>query len=177
MKPCQQWWGFVVLDANFLAHVILLDGMSAIEYNLMRFFKGTSIMKGSTAIAVYICLLMLSGCHAKQVNDPVDDLFGGVTKSGGYKNNSSSKVGNYLAAIMGAVQSHMFELERFSGKVCDIKVSLNRSGKVTHITAVGGYPPLCEAGIKAIKSADIPAPPDEETYLVFKESILEIKPL
>ncbi|UIW20224.1 cell envelope integrity protein TolA [Serratia entomophila] len=78
---------------------------------------------------------------------------------------------------MQAIQSHMSEPERFSGKTCDLKINLDREGKVTSVIAVDGDPLLCEAGIKGMKAADIPAPPDEQTYQAFKASIIEFKPL
>lgn len=133
-------------------------------------------MKGRIIIAACLGVSLISACSTRPTTEPVDNLFKSIDKSGGEITSSGSKVESYLSLIRQAIQLHMFEPERFSRKTCDFKITLDRSGKVTSITAVDGYPPLCEAGVRAIKAADIPAPPDDETYQVFKSSIIEFKP-
>ncbi|RLM07633.1 protein TolA [Gibbsiella quercinecans] len=134
-------------------------------------------MKGRIIIAVCLCMSLLSACNTKPGNDPVDDLFKGLTDTGSKATSPDSKARNYMYVIMQAIQLHMVDIERFAGKTCNLKVNLDSSGKVTNITAFEGDPLLCEAGINGIKAADIPAPPDEEVYQAFKTFIIELKPL
>ncbi|EKF65350.1 tolA family protein [Serratia plymuthica A30] len=57
-----------------------------------------------------------------------------------------------------------------------MSISLNRQGKVTDINNVEGFTPLCEAGMTAVFSAEIPVPPDEKTYTTFKKLVIVFQP-
>jgi len=133
-------------------------------------------MKGRIITVVCLCIALASACSTAPSHEPVDDLFAGFNP-GSKAASSHSNAVEYLSVITQVIQSHMSEPERFSGKTCDLKINLDREGKVTSVIAVDGDPPLCGAGIKAVKAADIPAPPDEQTYQAFKVSIIEFKPL
>jgi colicin import membrane protein len=75
---------------------------------------------------------------------------------------------DYYHEITFAIFMKTIMSDSYNGKECSMYVTLNRQGKVTDIDNVEGFTPLCEAGMAAVFSAEIPAPPDDKTYASFK---------
>ncbi|AYM90088.1 cell envelope integrity protein TolA [Serratia fonticola] len=82
----------------------------------------------------------------------------------------------YAREVRAAIQRKLFIEDDYRGKTCDINIKMSKDGKVYDLQG-NGYPPLCEAAIKAIKNADIPAPYDDETYHQFKQTVLSFQPV
>ncbi|WP_337263062.1 MULTISPECIES: cell envelope integrity protein TolA [unclassified Serratia (in: enterobacteria)] len=82
----------------------------------------------------------------------------------------------YIRDLTEAIERKLYRLKSFEGKECDVSFSMDRNGTVINISAIEGYQPLCEAGIKAIKNAEIPAPPDDEVYKHFQRLVISFKP-
>ncbi|WP_025121169.1 MULTISPECIES: cell envelope integrity protein TolA [unclassified Serratia (in: enterobacteria)] len=81
----------------------------------------------------------------------------------------------YLRAIQTAIQRKFFIGDNYRGKTCDVTIKMSKDGLIYDAQG-SGYPPLCEAALKAIKNADIPAPPDDETYQRIKKTIITFQP-
>jgi len=81
----------------------------------------------------------------------------------------------YVREIQAAIQRKLFIEDDYRGKTCEINIKMSKDGKVYGVQG-NGYPALCEAAIKAIKNADIPAPYDDETYQQFKQAVLLFQP-
>ncbi|WP_411752163.1 cell envelope integrity TolA C-terminal domain-containing protein [Serratia sp. (in: enterobacteria)] len=81
----------------------------------------------------------------------------------------------YIREIRAAIQWKFFIKDDYLGKTCDVNIKMSKDGKVYDLQG-NGYLPLCEAAIKAIKNADIPAPYDDDTYQQFKQTVITFQP-
>ncbi|MBL2103708.1 cell envelope integrity protein TolA, partial [Klebsiella pneumoniae] len=88
----------------------------------------------------------------------------------------SSKISSYAAAIKTAVEMQMFEPEAYAGKMCTVRISIQRDGTLNSAIAEGGDPKLCKAAISAVTHAKIPPAPDENTWQIFKNAPLDFRP-
>lgn len=93
-----------------------------------------------------------------------------------YTLDQSSKISSYAAAIKTAVEMQMFEPGAYAGKMCTVRISIQRDGTLNSAIAEGGDPKLCKAAISAIIHAKIPPAPDEKTWQIFKNAHLDFKP-
>ncbi|HEJ9058778.1 TPA: hypothetical protein SML50_003069 [Serratia fonticola] len=82
----------------------------------------------------------------------------------------------YAREVQTVIQWKLFIKDDYRGKTCDVNIKMSKDGKVYDLQG-NGYPPLCEAAIKAINNADIPAPYDDETYQQFKQTVLSFQPV
>lgn len=82
---------------------------------------------------------------------------------------------HYLREIQTAIQWKFFIGDDYRGKTCDVAIKMSKDGLIYDAQS-SGYPPLCKAAIKAIKNADMPTPPDDETYQQFKKFIISFQP-
>ncbi|STT51559.1 TolA protein [Klebsiella pneumoniae] len=92
-----------------------------------------------------------------------------------YTLDKSSKISSYAAAIKTAVEMQMFEPEAYAGKMCTVRISIQRDGTLNSAIAEGGDPKLCKAAISAV-TAKIPPAPDENTWQIFKNAPLDFRP-
>ncbi|AHY06782.1 cell envelope biogenesis protein TolA [Serratia plymuthica] len=83
---------------------------------------------------------------------------------------------DYYHDVTNAILTETIIKDSYYGQECSMSISLNRQGKVTDINNVEGFTPLCEAGMTAVFSAEIPAPPDEKTYTTFKKLVIVFQP-
>jgi colicin import membrane protein len=86
------------------------------------------------------------------------------------------KISSYAAAIKNAVETHMYEPQIYAGKMCTVRISMQRDGTLNSATAEEGDPKLCKAAISAITHAKIPPAPDDKTWQIFKNAPLDFKP-
>ncbi|MGR0260020.1 cell envelope integrity protein TolA [Klebsiella pneumoniae] len=93
-----------------------------------------------------------------------------------YTLDKSSKISSYAAAIKTAVEMRMFEPEAYAGKMCTVRISIQRDGTLNSAIAEGGDPKLCKAAISAVTHAKIPPAPDENTWQIFKNAPLDFRP-
>ncbi|MGJ4166793.1 cell envelope integrity protein TolA, partial [Klebsiella pneumoniae] len=80
------------------------------------------------------------------------------------------------SAIKTAVEMQMFEPEAYAGKMCTVRISIQRDGTLNSAIAEGGDPKLCKAAISAVTHAKIPPAPDENTWQIFKNAPLDFRP-
>nr|WP_219826118.1 cell envelope integrity protein TolA [Scandinavium goeteborgense] len=81
----------------------------------------------------------------------------------------------YAQQIKSAIEARLYDESIYAGKSCRLKLRLASNGQVMSAIAEGGNPNLCAAALAAIKQANIPAAPDDDTYMVFKNSVLDFK--
>lgn len=86
------------------------------------------------------------------------------------------KTTHYLGEIQAAIQRKFFIEDNYRGKACDVAIKMSKDGLIYDAQG-SGYPPLCKAAINAIKNAEIPAPPDDETYQRIKKTIINFQPI
>lgn len=70
----------------------------------------------------------------------------------------------------------MFITDDCLGKQCNVHIILSKEGVIGEDLRAEGYQPLCEAAVKAIRKASIPAAPDDETYEYFRRPTLDFMP-
>jgi len=75
-----------------------------------------------------------------------------------------------------AIQKKFTNASEYAGKTCELTLSIQRDGTLTHVTPRTGDLALCNAAIKAIKSATLPTPPSDEVYNAFQNPIILFKP-
>lgn len=133
---------------------------------------------------------------AKQAT-AVDSLLGGLTaqqptqqtgcataagKGGNRKSGaSSSDVANYAGKIKAAIESKFYDADIYRGKTCELSIKLAPDGMLISIAAksnTANDQPLCDAAIRAAKTATMPKPPSRSIYDAFNEqgSTLVFKP-
>lgn len=102
---------------------------------------------------------------------------GGNRKSGA----SSSDVANYAGKIKAAIESKFYDADIYRGKTCELSIKLVPDGMLISIAAksnTANDQPLCDAAIRAAKTATMPKPPSRSIYDAFneQESTLVFKP-
>ncbi|WP_334468840.1 cell envelope integrity protein TolA [Arsenophonus sp. PmNCSU2021_1] len=102
---------------------------------------------------------------------------GGNRKSGA----SSSDVANYAGKIKAAIESKFYDADIYRGKTCELRIKLAPDGMLISIAAksnTANDQPLCDAAIRAAKTATMPKPPSRSIYDAFNEqgSTLVFKP-
>lgn len=102
---------------------------------------------------------------------------GGNRKSGA----SSSDVANYAGKIKAAIESKFYDSDIYRGKTCELSIKLAPDGMLISIAAksnTANDQPLCDAAIRAAKTATMPKPPSRSIYDAFNEqgSTLVFKP-
>lgn len=102
---------------------------------------------------------------------------GGNRKSGP----SSSDVANYAGKIKAAIESKFYDADIYRGKTCELSIKLAPDGMLISIAAksnTANDQPLCDAAIRAAKTATMPKPPSRSIYDAFNEqgSTLVFKP-
>lgn len=115
------------------------------------------------------CLLFIFACSTNTKNKPTELP---LQKSEPIQ----SKITLYLRSIQEVIQRQLFLEDDFRGKTCEVRIKMSRNGKINDMQAEG-YQPLCDAAVKAIQNAEIPVPPDDETYESFKASIMSFEPI
>ncbi|MFS1537911.1 MAG: cell envelope integrity protein TolA [Candidatus Phlomobacter fragariae] len=126
----------------------------------------------------------------------VDDLLGGLTaqqpiqQTGGAaagqgrnrkSGASSSDVANYAGKIKTAIESKFYDADIYRGKTCELSIKLAPDGMLISIAAkssTSNDQSLCDAAIRAAKTATMPKPPSRSIYDEFNEqgSVLVFKP-
>lgn len=113
----------------------------------------------------------------QQTGDAAAAGQGGNRKSGA----SSSDVANYAGKIKAAITSKFYDADIYRGKTCELSIKLASDGMLISITpkssAVNDQS-LCDAAIRAAKTATMPKPPSRSIYDAFNEegSALIFKP-
>ncbi|WP_213354707.1 cell envelope integrity protein TolA [Citrobacter freundii] len=79
----------------------------------------------------------------------------------------------YATQFREAVQREVKQPENFAGKRCVLQINMQRNGQIDSVQAQGGDPKLCEAAINAVKTAKIPAAPNDEIYSKTKNARLD----
>ncbi|SPP30962.1 hypothetical protein ARAF_0063 [Arsenophonus endosymbiont of Aleurodicus floccissimus] len=127
----------------------------------------------------------------------VDSLLGGLTAQqptqqmggaaaagqGGNRKGraSSSDVANYAGKIKAAIESKFYDADIYRGKTCKLSIKLAPDGMLISIAAKSNAvndQSLCDAAIRAAKTATMPKPPSRSIYDAFNEqgSTLVFKP-
>lgn len=79
----------------------------------------------------------------------------------------------YATKLREAIQRGVKQPENFAGKRCVLQINMQRNGQIDNVQAQGGDPALCEAAINAVKTAKIPATPNENIYSKIKNARLD----
>lgn len=86
-----------------------------------------------------------------------------------------AKQTQYFREIQTAIYRNFFIEDDYRDKTCEVAFKMSKDGLIYDAQGKG-YPPLCKAAMNAIKNADIPAPPDDETYQSIKKTVITFKP-
>ncbi|MFP3036646.1 MAG: cell envelope integrity protein TolA [Arsenophonus sp.] len=84
----------------------------------------------------------------------------------------SSELINYSAKIKAAIENKFYDANIYQGKICELKINLNENGTLISIFAKNNIlndKSLCDAAIRATKTARIPKPPNRSIYDLFNK--------
>ncbi len=84
----------------------------------------------------------------------------------------SSELINYSAKIKAAIESKFYDANIYQGKICELKINLDENGTLISIFAKNNIlndKSLCDAAIRATKTARIPKPPNRSIYDLFNK--------
>ncbi|ADO48069.1 cell envelope integrity protein TolA [[Enterobacter] lignolyticus] len=162
---------------SFRTEIHLADYLTEEEDTLSFPNKIMTVMKKIILIA--ICLV--SGCTG--MSHSRDDVKAAAPERGPYAGKTSHTapvitpaVSSYAAAVRDEITKHFFDVKRYRGKVCSLRLSMERNGTVNSVNTTGGDPKVCEAAVNAVKLSTLPPVPDEQTYKVFKNVALDFTP-
>ena len=116
-------------------------------------------------LAIILTALALTGCVHK-----APELTTRVQKI-----SEKTTAGGYAAELRGAVQYRMYDIAQWAGKSCVLQIDMQRNGIIKGVKMMEGDPTLCQAAIKAVQGADIPAPATDEIYNKVKNAKLDFK--
>lgn len=89
---------------------------------------------------------------------------------------SVAEINAYKAMVSRAISSKFYDPSIYSGKTCDLYLTLAPDGMLISVSATRGDPALCQAAIAATKLAMIPKAFSPQVYEVFKYLTLEFAP-
>lgn len=127
---------------------------------------------------VLLMSLQLVACNSagkstSETSSPRDDSVQTLQSAEGRQ--QKSEINSYAEKIHSAVRKNLDNPYLYRGKVCSIRLTLQRDGTVISATAEDGDPELCKAALLAVKRAEIPAAPDEKTWQVFNNALMDFK--
>ncbi len=88
---------------------------------------------------------------------------------------SGEKLRKYALQIKAAIQSNFYDINRYAGKQCVLRIHIAPDGRILDIKSEGGDPSLCRAAMSAAKKTALPPPPSD-IYSVFKKAVLDFRP-
>lgn len=125
---------------------------------------------------------LLGGLTAQQPTQQMGGAAAAAGQGGNRKSGaSSSDVANYAGKIKAAIESKFYDADIYRGKTCELSIKLAPDGMLISIAAksnTANDQPLCDAAIRAAKTATMPKPPSRSIYDAFNEqgSTLVFKP-
>lgn len=111
--------------------------------------------------------LLLSGCAGAHQTPPE------VSK---LNDEEMSRISRYAMQIRVAIMEQFSSNQSYKGKMCTLRISLLRSGKLTSATVENGDPDVCRDLLSAVSSAKIPPAPDDKTWQTFNDALLDFVP-
>ncbi|TKI05529.1 cell envelope integrity protein TolA [Martelella alba] len=84
---------------------------------------------------------------------------------------------DYAKEIRMGIERTLYLNEDFYGKDCILHVTFLKTGQVSKNLRAEGYAPLCQAAVKAVRKADIPAVRDRKYKACPRQIVLDIKPI
>lgn len=87
-----------------------------------------------------------------------------------------SRISRYAMQIRVAIMEQFSSNQSYKGKMCTLRISLLRSGKLTSATVENGDPDVCRDLLSAVSSAKIPPAPDDKTWQTFNDALLDFVP-
>lgn len=121
-------------------------------------------------IAATMATFVLTGCVTQKHAPAHEELQNSISNLG-----DGLPIPRYAHQIKYAIEAKIYDTSIYAGKSCSLRLSLAQDGKVTSVFSQGGDPGLCSVALAATKQADIPAPPDDATYQVLKNAVLDFK--
>ncbi|MGP1924546.1 MAG: cell envelope integrity protein TolA [Arsenophonus sp. NEOnobi-MAG3] len=125
--------------------------------------------------------LLLSGLTAKKPSQETGTAVASPQRGNRKSGASSSDLANYAGKIKIAIESKFYDADIYHGKTCELSIKLAPDGMLISITAknnTANDQSLCDAAIRATKTARMPKPPSRSIYDAFNEqgSYLVFKP-
>ena len=87
-----------------------------------------------------------------------------------------ARISRYAMQIRVAIMEQFSSRQSYKGKMCTIRISLLRNGKLTSATVEHGDPDVCRAVLSAVSSAKIPPAPDDKTWQTINDALLDFAP-
>lgn len=123
----------------------------------------------SQRIKTFLLLLplLLSGCAGAHQKPP---------ESSKLSDEEMARISRYAMQIRVAVMEQFSSRQSYKGKMCTLRISLLRNGKLTSATVENGDPDVCRAVLSAVSSAKIPPAPDDKTLQTINDALLDFVP-
>ncbi|EAW1321331.1 cell envelope integrity protein TolA [Salmonella enterica subsp. diarizonae] len=85
------------------------------------------------------------------------------------------EITNYAYKMKTTIESRFPNQEKYTGKTCKIRITLEKNGTISKAAIEGGDASLCKAAQKATIGAKLGIPTQKQ-YEVFKNAPLDFKP-
>ncbi|KFK92859.1 MULTISPECIES: cell envelope integrity protein TolA [unclassified Serratia] len=136
---------------------------------------------GLPTLMLIIATLLLAGCMKADsaiktgpAGNGVDDLFRPL--EGKASLDAEGDIGLYATQIQTAIQRNLYDVNLYSGKRCDLIVTLAPDGMLLDVRSAGGDLAFCRAAMQATINTRFPKPPSQAVYNVFKKTVLTFAP-
>lgn len=118
--------------------------------------------------------------HKTENTEVIDQV---ENKKGNKKNEvSNSDIADYISKVKASITNKFYDSDIFHGKICELNIKLDYNGILISITPkssiVANDQLLCNAAIRAAKTAVMPKPPSRSIYNTFNKegSVLIFRP-
>lgn len=111
--------------------------------------------------------LLLSGCAGAHQKPPEPSKL---------SDDEMARISRYAMQIRVAVMEQFSSRQSYKGKMCTLRITLLRNGKLTSATVENGDPDVCRAALSAVSSAKIPPAPDDKTLQTINDALLDFVP-
>ncbi|EDV0529329.1 cell envelope integrity protein TolA [Salmonella enterica subsp. enterica] len=167
---------FCFYFSEFMDHVIFND----FSWTWFMGIFNVCFKAGSGVVLSVIITLLLAGCV--KTDSAIKPASGGsevdkVPET--YKNTTPRATGEeirkYASQIKYAIERNFYNIDKYSGKQCTLRIKMAPDGMILDIQPDGGDPDLCRAAMKVAKKTKLPSPPSPAIYDVFKKAVLDFQ--
>ncbi|EPM7409979.1 cell envelope integrity TolA C-terminal domain-containing protein [Klebsiella variicola] len=141
--------------------------------------------KFGIALMTAAAISLLSGCQAAKEKHPTqEELIRQMQQRSAAPDTHTLPPGKatqdqlmrYAFTLREAVMVQLPNSARYQGKICSVRLSLNRSAKLTGLQQEGGDPAFCAVVTDAVLRTTFPPFASEGVYQIFNHPLLDFKP-
>ena len=130
--------------------------------------------KFGIALMTAAAISLLSGCQAAKEKHPTQEEL--IRQMQQRAAATQDQLMRYAFTLREAVMVQLPNSARYQGKICSVRLSLNRSAKLTGLQQEGGDPAFCAVVTDAVLRTTFPPFASEGVYQIFNHPLLDFKP-